>query len=166
MRAIICTTFYALFTAVLLLPQAGSAKPLLTATIPEAGAFVLDGDDRAHVVGGLIKLGNQSWKIIKTSVHNLIGASGETGADGSVQHVVFSSSFSKQTATGQPWVAAGQYLGCNQPYNSFLAVYTVSDQAKLAQLDTLPFARLTDSLEASDKSVVYCFFSTPMERKN
>jgi len=77
-----------------------------------------------------------------------------------MEFAVFSSSYTEQTATGQPWIAGDSYLQCEQEYNSFLAIYRVHpDKAKL--LPEPPFGNLTDSTEHSDESVVYCFVSGP-----
>ena len=123
--------------------------------------FSLTGESRENVVGGSITLGEQAFEITNVSVHNLIGASGRQGDIH--QFAVFSSSFSRNTATGQPWIAGENYLQCDQPYNSFLAVYSVgSDERK--QLSALPFKELTENLDASSQSVVYCFISSPPDR--
>ena len=124
--------------------------------------FSLSGESRDEVVGGEIKFGESRFEITHVSVHRLVGAEGSHGQ--SKEYAVFSSSYTAQTATGKPWVASDSYHQCDQGYNSFLAIYRVSeDNAK--KLGQPPFHTLTESTDHSDASVVYCFVSEPDDSK-
>ncbi len=146
----LCTSLYA---DVLLVGEAsGDGEASL--------AFSLSGNSRTDVVGGTIVFGDATYEITHVSVHNLIG--GKREHDGQTEYVIFSSSFSPVTATGQPWVASEQYFACDQQYNSFLARYQVGDAA--GALPEAPFKQLADSLSESDRSEVFCFVSAPEGR--
>lgn len=120
--------------------------------------FSLSAESREKVVGGVLQLGESVYDITHLSVHRLVGA--RKSAGDSVDFAVFSSSYSAETATGQPWVASGRYVSCDKQYNSFLAIYSVKkDKARL--LPDPPYRDLTESIEYSDSSVVYCFISEP-----
>lgn len=145
-----------------------SAAELLNARIStedgEPVAFRLAGESREEVIGGTIELGSRSFTITDVSMRGLIGASrAGRGDDGATfaEYAVFSSSFSEQTAVGQPWAAARRYLGCEVPYNSFLAVYHVDGDEAVAALGPRPYPRLMDDESLSGRSDVYCFVSKP-----
>ena len=74
---------------------------------------------------------------------------------------MFSSSFSGQTATGQPWPDSRKYLYCDQPYNSFLAIYRVDGREAIEALRDFPFSDFTDRRDSTNDSVLYCFMSRP-----
>lgn len=124
-------------------------------------SFSLQGENRSEVVGGTIVLGKRQFEVQKVSVHQLVGARRLQG--GVFEYAVFSSSYSDQSATGEPWVVAQSKLGCERPYNSFLSLYTVASIDKQNLLDTVPYAQLVESLSFSDSSVLYCFTSRPPE---
>jgi len=123
----------------------------------EKVGFSLSGENLEDVVGGEIKLGDARFEITHVSVHSLVGAVGQGNPR---KFAVFSSSYTEQTATGQPWIASDSYLYCDQQYNSFLAIYSVNDD-QAEELPEPPFANLTDSTDHSESSVVYCFISNP-----
>ena len=146
------------------------AKELLTGMVDTGGGaeltFSLSGEDRQNVAGGDIKLGERVFKIARVSRLGLIGAARLVVTPGApTQHygefVAFSSSFSAQTATGQPWVAARHYVNCDRAYNSFIALYKVIGEEALGALGPLPYPALTGDVEASPESTVYCFMSNP-----
>lgn len=149
----------------LLMSASTAAQKLLVAQVKSGEYFELNATSKEDVIGGEIRLGDKSLLIRKLSVHGLIGAS-EIVEDGGMvtEYGVFSSSFSLQTSVGNPWVAARQYKGCSDAYNSFLAVYSVTDEKKNKALGPIPYALLTDSLDNSDVSTVYCFNSKPPEK--
>lgn len=124
-------------------------------------AFSLSGENRQDVIGGTIKLGDAEFTIDFLSAQNLVGATRE--ADGKRHHALFSSSYSRVTYTGDPWFAAAEYRGCETPYNSYLAVYTLDKQAA-SQLPDPPFPALAQKAELAEQSVVYCFVSAPLDR--
>lgn len=140
------------------------ADVLLTGTVQnekkETVQFTLNGENRDDVIGGSLQLGDLQFTITNVSVHRLVG--GTSTESGSVRYAVFSSSYSKQTSTGQPWVASERYLQCNAAYNSFLAIYTV-DEDKALKLPEPPFFELTESTDNSEQSIVYCFVSAPVK---
>ena len=121
--------------------------------------FELLGENRKNVVGGSIRLGEHTFIVKKMSVHSLLGAlrtEGET-----LEFAVFSSSYSEQTAMGEPWVVAKKKHGCDMPYNSFLSIYTISSAEKKSNVTAVPYAKLVESLSESDDSVLYCFIARP-----
>ena len=122
--------------------------------------FSLSGNSRDDVIGGTIVLGDAEYEITHVSVHNLIG--GQREQQGKTEYVIFSSSFSPVTASGQPWVASEKYLACDEQYNSFLARYLVGDAQD--SLPEVPFKQLAESLEDSESSAVFCFVSAPEDR--
>jgi hypothetical protein len=139
-----------------------SGDELLKGTIVDSGkelTFALSGDNREDVVGGTITIDDRKFTITHVSRLGTIGARHDS--DTSKEFVIFSSSFSEQTATGQPWVAASQYKGCDQSYNSFLVFYLIKDEKKLKVMKDIPYADLTDNITNSDESEVYCFISRP-----
>lgn len=135
----------------------------------QSAVFSLSGDSIKEIIGGRITLGDRVFLITKQSRLGLIGARREltkpaeaaNTATGAVEYAVFSSSFSSQTGVGQPWISATDYLHCEQPYNSFLALYQVADHAALAKLGPVPYPILAEGKGAPDKSVVYCFYAKP-----
>ena len=159
------TAAWAVSAICLLISSNAMAQQLLVAEIAAGGYFELNAESRQEVVGGEIRLGDKSWLIQKVSVHNLIGASMVSpDKKAKAEYAVFSSSFSDQTAVGQPWVAARHYQGCDKTYNSFLAVYSVADEDKSRKLGAIPYSLLTESVNNSDDSTVYCFISKPPEK--
>lgn len=149
----------------MLMSASAAAQKLLVAQVKSGEYFELNANSKQDVIGGEIRFGDKSLSIQKLSIHSLIGASKLVDVGGLVtEHAVFSSSFSHQTSVGQPWVAARRYKGCDEAYNSFLAVYSVTDVKKNKVLGPFPYALLTDSLDNSDDSTVYCFNSTPPEK--
>lgn len=146
-------------------PLHAHAKDLLSGTISVAGEtpmeFRLSGKSRKDVVGGEINVGKRRFAITNVSRRGLIGGRGLAASDdveGHREFVVFSSSFSEQTATGQPWLSALEYRNCDTSYNSFLALYHIRDTA-VATLGPTPYSKLTDDSKNSARSVVYCFMS-------
>lgn len=127
--------------------------------------FSLSATDREQPVGGEIRIGKRRFTITQVSRHGLIGAQRSASSEEPnapfAEYAVFSSSFSPQTATGQPWVAAQTFHNCDQPYNSFLAIYHVAGSDAALSLKDGPFADLTASANASDNSITYCFVSSP-----
>ena len=155
--------------AVLLAGEAAS-KELLSGTAPdgEGGtlAFRLDAESRREVVGGRIVLGHAEFTISRMSRLGLIGAHRMGGAEssGGERHgefLVFSSSFSEQSATGTPWVAARAAHGCDTPYNSFLALYRIEGEEALIALGPSPYGVLAEDLSRSQHSQVLCFTARP-----
>lgn len=144
------------------------AEELLTGVV-DAGdeklAFSLTGEDRENVMGGDISLGERVFKIGKVSRLGSIGAArlvvDQSEGKRHGEFVTFSSSFSVQTATGQPWVAAQRYVNCDSPYNSFLALYKVVGAEALEALGPVPYSVLNEDAGAADQSTVYCFMSNP-----
>ncbi len=156
LQIVICLTISICF------PIPGYAEKLLIANVEEVGAFVLHAKSRSDIVGGEIILGDNIWQIKKVSIHGLIGARRTGSSDvGEYDFAVFSSSFSDQSGSGKPWVAAKNYKNCEKPYNSFLALYRVTDSEKVTALGQSPYAGLTNEMANSDDSVVYCFASKP-----
>ena len=157
-------TFSKVVTCALILGVAASsnAAELLAGQIELADdastAFVLTGESREQVIGGEISFDGGRYLITSVSRFGLIGATRKTEP---AEFVVFSSSFSSDEATGQPWVAAGSYHDCDRPYNSFLAHYRLAAGAESVNSEEVPYSKLTDDLEASEFSAVYCFSSAP-----
>lgn len=156
----------------LLLAGDAASKELLAGTTPDGGggtlAFRLDGESRHDVVGGRILLGEAEYTISRVSRLGLIGAhrigGGESeGGERYGEFLVFSSSFSEQSATGTPWVAAQAAYGCDSPYNSFLALYRIEGEAALIALGPGPYGVLTEDLSRSQYSQVLCFTARPPE---
>lgn len=154
----------------LLLPAEVASKELLSGAIPdgEGGtiAFRLDGESREEVVGGRILLGDAEYTIARMSRLGLIGAhrlggGGDSGKERHAEYLVFSSSFSEQSATGTPWVAAESAHGCDEPYNSFLAIYRVEGEEALVALGPIPYGTLTEDISRTADSRVLCFTARP-----
>lgn len=127
--------------------------------------FSLSGESRENVIDGEIRLGEQAFRITDTSRLGLVGAARSyTGDAGPVaEYAIFSSSFSEQTATGNPWVAADRRVDCDQPYNSFLVVYRMTDEGRIAALGSTPYPALAEGDVPTDSATVYCFSSRPPE---
>ncbi len=149
---------------VVTLPAAELLSARVTGEQGDAMSFRLTGENRDDVVGGSIELGPRSFTIARVSLSGLIGAS-RSSARGAkpvfAEFAVFSSSFSRQTAVGQPWVSARGYSECDAPYNSFLAIYRIEGEKAIAGLGPTPYARLAQDVTSSQTSQVYCFVSTP-----
>ena len=183
MRLVLATT---LIASLISLGAQAEPKSLLTGTVqngatgnepgnrsgnrsgnePQGLRFSLTGENRQDIIGGEIKLGERAFTIDKVSRQGMIGASRSAphseGTPGRyVEFAVFSSSFSEQTATGQPWVAGKIYVNCNQDYNSFLAIYRLNDSSIIAGFDKSPYPVLLQDIDKSDDSIVYCFNSKP-----
>lgn len=86
---------------------------------------------------------------------------GPDAAEPIAEYVIFSSSFSQQTATGTPWLASQTYHRCDQPYNSFLALYRVSGRQAIDAVAERAFSLLPEDVALADDSAVYCFVSAP-----
>ena len=123
--------------------------------------FRILGGSRANVLGGAITLGTSQFTIQRVSRRGLIGGARLAGEGDTsyAEYAVFSSSFSEQTAVGQPWVAARRYHHCDEPYNSFVAVYRVNGEKAVKALGSVPYPALIDDVERSDEATVYCFMS-------
>ena len=126
--------------------------------------FKLTAEARDRLIGGIISLDERHYRILGESRHGLIGASRledtKLAEDNRVgEYLVFSSSYSEQTATGNPWVQSDRYVGCDAPYNSFLALYRVLGQARITALGSKPFGALTEVNERADDASVYCFMT-------
>ena len=165
-RALLAVAWLAVFAAALSLPGRVQAEQLLYATLDAGVEFSLDGESREKVVGGELRLGERRFEITGLSRMGLIGATrsvreGEGGAVAFGEYAVFSSSFSDQTAVGQPWIRANAYHHCDEAYNSFLAVYRVEGAAAVEALGATPYAALTDDPAHAAGAVVYCFVSRP-----
>ena len=153
--------------------QPGFAETLLQGTVSTPAAkdmaFSLSANSRKDIIDGEIQLGNKRFRIAKESRLGLIGANrndsdyadGKNSQQNSAEFAIFSSSFSDQTAVGQPWVAALNYINCDQDYNSFLALYHIAGAAAVDSLKDIPYKQLTDDLANSTQSTVYCFVSRP-----
>ena len=155
------TAFSLLLSVCLAAPV--TAETLLSGTVEDGGSeksFSLSAEDRDDVIGGQISIDDQVFTIDKKSRLGLFGAQRQT--EQGKEFAVFSSSFSNQTATGQPWVDAGRYLSCDEPYNTFIAIYRV-DTAALGRLSGAPYPALTKNQNLARESVVYCFVSRPPE---
>ena len=160
----------AILAAALLLPGGVASKELLAGTMPdgEGGtiAFRLEAESREKVVGGRIFLGGAEYTIARLSRLGLIGAhrldgGGDTGEERHVEYLVFSSSFSEQSATGTPWVATKSVHGCDAPYNSFVAMYRVEGEEALVALGPIPYGILTEDISRTADSRVLCFMARP-----
>ena len=154
-----------------LLPTGEAATDLLVGTMPNhngpALAFRLEAESRRDVVGGRIVLGESAYEISRVSRLGLIGARRFVGggAEGQQQRyaefLVFSSSFSEQTAVGKPWLAAHEAYGCDEPYNTYLALYRVEGEAAVKALGPIPYPKLAEEPSRSQESRVFCFMARP-----
>ena len=155
-------------TLVLFAGVAASAE-LLVGAMPGGNgtsiAFGLEAEDREAVVGGRILLGETAYDISRVSRLGLIGArrfvSGGDAQEPYAEFLVLSSSFGEQTAVGKPWVAARDSHGCEEPYNTFLALYRVEGEAAVKALGPIPYPELAENLPRSHDSRVFCFIARP-----
>ena len=155
--------------SLLVLSGVAAAESLLSGTIPtgdgSAVAFRLDAESRDDVIGGRILLGEAEYEISRVSRLGLIGARRFMGSDDAesryAEFLVLSSSFSEQTAVGMPWVAAHESYGCDQPYNTFLALYRVEGEAAVKALGPVPYPDLAENRSLSRRSRVSCFMARP-----
>ena len=127
--------------------------------------FALEAEDREAVEGGRILLGETAYEISKISRLGLIGARrfvrGDDAREPYAEFLVLSSSFGEQTAVGKPWVAARESHECEEPYNTFLALYRVEGEAAVKALGPIPYPELTENLSRSHDSQVFCFTARP-----
>ena len=155
--------------ALLLAGLAGAAELLVGAAPDRDGAmlpFRLEAESRRDVVGGRILLGEVAYEISRVSRLGLIGARRFVVGDGDgrgrhAEFLVFSSSFSEQTAVGSPWPAAREAYGCDEPYNTYLALYRVEGDAAVKSLGPIPYPDLVEDLSRSQHSHVSCFMARP-----
>ena len=146
-----------------------AAAELLVGTIPgDSGTsigFGLEAEDGEAVVGGRILLGETAYEISRVSRLGLIGARrfvrGGDAQEPYAEFLVLSSSFDEQTAVGKPWVAAREAHGCEERYNTFLALYRVEGEAAVEALGPIPYPELTENLPRSHDSRVFCFIARP-----
>ena len=157
-------------SAALLLAGASTAADLLVGAAPDSDgsmlAFRLEAENRRDVVGGRIVLGEIEYEISKVSRLGLTGARRFVEGDGDgagryAEFLVFSSSFSQQTAVGKPWLAAREAYGCDEPYNTYLALYRVEGEAAVKALGPIPYLDLAEDLSRSQHSHVSCFMARP-----
>ena len=152
-----------------LLAGAVPGADLLRGTMPDGNGtemeFGLEGEDREDVVGGRIVLGETGYEISRVSRLGLIGArrfvAGGDAREPYAEFLVLSSSFSDQTAVGAPWVAAREAHGCEEPYNTFVALYRVEGDAKVKALGPIPYPQLVEDASRSHDSRVFCFIARP-----
>ena len=158
-----------LASVIVVLAGAATAADLLIGTIPDGNGaaieFGLEGKSRDDVVGGRILLGGTGYEISRVSRLGLIGArrfvAGGDAHEPYAEFLVLSSSFSDQTAVGKPWVAAREAHGCEEPYNTFLALYRVEGDAAVKALGPIPYPDLAENLSRSHDSRVLCFIARP-----
>ena len=164
-----CAGVMALAAALLLAGRA-DAGDLLVGTAPDRNgsvlAFRFEAENRRDVVGGHIVLGEIEYEISRVSQLGLIGArrfvgSGDAGQERYAEFLVFSSSFSEQTAVGKPWIAAREAYGCDEPYNTYLAFYRVEGEAAVKSLGPIPYPALAEDHSLSQRSRVLCFMARP-----
>lgn len=155
-------------SALMLLAGAAAAAELLVGTMPDGNGarigFGLEGENRKDVVGGRVLLGETEYEISRVSRLGLIGARRFVSGDAHepyAEFLVLSSSFSDQTAIGKPWPAARESYGCEEQYNTFLALYRVEGDAAVKALGPIPYPELVENLSRSDDSRVFCFIARP-----
>ena len=149
-------------STLVLLAGVAAAAELLVGTVPGGNGtaieFGLEAEDREAVEGGRILLGETAYEISKVSQLGLIGARrfvrGGDAREPYAEFLVLSSSFGEQTAVGKPWVAASESHGCEEPYNTFLAVYRVEGEAAVKALGPTPYPELAENLSRSHDSRV------------
>jgi hypothetical protein len=157
----------ALFVALALSTAVAGAKELLRGEVKTADGrklgFRVVAEDREEIVGGKLRLGDAEFVIAKESRLGMIGAArfSEKGEKEFGEYAVLSSSFSDMTAKGRPWVKARDYVGCDDDYNTFVAVYRVYGVDRVNALGSTPYNAFTNDLDAADESVVYCLYSAP-----
>ena len=156
-------------STLVLLAGVAAAAELLVGTMSGGNGtaieFGLEAEDREAVEGGRILLGETAYEISRVSRLGLIGAR-RFVRDGDAREpyaefLVLSSSFGEQTAVGKPWVAASESHGCEEPYNTFLAVYRVEGEAAVKALGPTPYPELAENLSRSHDSRVFCFIAGP-----
>ena len=156
-------------STLVLLAGVAAAAQLLAGSMPGGNGtaidFGLEAEDREAVVGGRILLGETAYEISRLSRLGLIGArrfvpGGDT-QEPYAEFLVLSSSFGEQTAVGRPWVAARESHGCEEPYNTFLALYRVEGEAAVEALGPIPYPELAENLSRSHDSRVFCFIARP-----
>ena len=156
-------------STLVLLAGVAAAAELLVGTMSGGNGtaieFGLEAEDREAVEGGRILLGETAYEISKVSRLGLIGARrfvrGGDAREPYAEFLVLSSSFGEQTAVGKPWVAASESHGCEEPYNTFLAVYRVEGEAAVKALGPTPYPELAENLSRSHDSRVFCFIARP-----
>ena len=156
-------------STLVLLAGVAAAADLLVGTVPGSSGtsigFGLEAEDRQTIEGGRILLGETAYEISKVSRLGLIGARrfvrGGDAQEPYAEFLVLSSSFDEQTAVGKPWVAARGSQGCEEPYNTFLALYRVEGEAAVKALGPIPYPELTENLSRSHDSRVFCFIARP-----
>ena len=156
-------------SALMLLSGVAAAAELLVGTMPGGNgsetAFRLEAEDRDSVTGGRVLLGEIEYEISRVSRLGLIGArrfvTGSGGQEHYAEFLVFSSSFSEQTAVGEPWIAAREAYGCEEPYNTYLALYRVEGEAAVKALGPIPYPALAEDPSLSQRSRVSCFMARP-----
>ena len=156
-------------SALMLLSGVAAAADLLVGTMPGGNgseiAFRLEAEDRVSVTGGRVLLGEIEYEISRVSRLGLIGArrfvTGGGEREPYAEFLVFSSSFSEQTAVGKPWVAAREAQGCEEPYNTYLALYRVEGEAAVKALGPIPYPALAEDPSLSQCSRVSCFMARP-----
>ena len=156
-------------SALMLLSGVAAAAELLVGTMPGGNgsetAFRLEAEDRDSVTGGRVLLGEIEYEISRVSRLGLIGArrfvTGGGGQEHYAEFLVFSSSFSEQTAVGEPWIAAREAYGCEEPYNTYLALYRVEGEAAVKALGPIPYPALAEDPSLSQRSRVSCFMARP-----
>ena len=156
-------------SALMLFAGAATAADLLIGTMPDGNGaeieFGLEGKDRDDVVGGRILLGENGYEISRVSRLGLIGArrfvAGGDAQEHYAEFLVLSSSFSDQMAVGKPWVSARQAHGCEEPYNTFVALYRVEGDSAVKALGLIPYPELVESTSRSNDSWVFCFVARP-----
>ena len=156
-------------SALVLATGAAAAAELLVGTMPDGNGaeigFGLEAENREEVVGGRILLGETGYEISRVSRLGLIGArrfvSGGDAREPYAEFLVLSSSFSDETAVGRPWPAARDTYGCEEPYNTFVALYRVEGDAAVKALGPIPYPELVENLSRSHDSQVFCFIARP-----
>ena len=106
-------------------------------SLAEAASLILP-DGSLDVIcyactSGSIVLGDRRYEISQVSRHGLVGARWFATEGGRyAEFLVFSSSYSDQTAVGTPWVAAREVSRCNEPYNAFVATLVLGIELGIA----------------------------------
>ena len=156
-------------SALVLLAGVAAAAELLVGTMPDGNGarigFGLEAVNRKEVVGGRVLLGETGYEISRVSRLGLIGArrfvSGGDAREPYAEFLVLSSSFTEQTAVGKPWPAARESYGCEEQYNTFLALYRVEGDAAVKALGPIPYPELVENVDLSQESRVFCFIARP-----
>lgn len=160
----------ALVASVALLPASAAAAELLVGTAPDGGGsqvrFRLEAENRQDLVGGRIILGELEYEISRVSRLGLVGArrfaiDAGDGRKRYAEFLVFSSSYSEQTAVGKPWLAARDAYGCDRPYNTYFGFYRIEGETAVKSLGPIPYPDLAEDLSRSHHSHVSCFMARP-----